>query len=119
MAILEDRKGWPIGVGLAVLAVSMAPKIAKAGRPLMKRAIKGYLTFQERAKEIAAESGERMQDLYAEAKHEHEQEIAATQTESDLMPEPQMAEATAPVEGGRRAPRTETTSITEEEDIEG
>ncbi len=119
MAMLEDRKGWPIGIGLAVVAVSMAPKIIKAGRPLVKRAIKGYLTFQERAKEIAAESGERMQDLYAEAKHEHEQEMAETRAESDLMPEPQMAAATAPAEGGRRAPRPEATAVTEEEDIEG
>lgn len=118
MAMLDDHKGWPIGIGLAVLAVSMAPKLMKAGRPLMKRAIKGYLTVQERAKEVAAESGERMQDLYAEAKHEHESEMAAMRAESDLMPEPQMAAATT-AEGGRRAPRTETTQITEEEDVEG
>lgn len=106
MALMADRgKGWPVGIGLAVLAVSAGPKLMKAGRPLLKRAIKGYLTAQDRAKEMLAESTERVQDLYAEAKHEHEEEQTASRAESDLMPEPEMVEATKPAEGSRRAPR--------------
>lgn len=119
MALLEERgKGWTVGIGLAVLAVSVAPKLMKAGRPLMKRAIKGYLKAQDKAKEVVAESGERVQDLYAEAKHEHEAELAASHAESDLMPEPQMVEATM-AEGARRTARSESAEVTESEDVEG
>lgn len=108
MAFLEDRaKGWPIGIGLVVLAVSAGPKLMKAGRPLVKRAIKGYLAAQEKAKEAVAEGSERMQDLYAEAKHEYEQEAVTARAESDIMPEPVMVEATAqPAEGAKRSTRT-------------
>lgn len=106
MALLEDRsKGWGLAIGLAVLAVSAAPKLMKAGRPFVKRAIKGYLTAQEKAKEVVAESAERMQDLYAEAKHEHEEEQVTARAESDLMPEPEMIAATKPAEGAKRTRR--------------
>lgn len=116
MAFLEDRaKSWPVGIGLVVLAVSAGPKLMKAGRPFVKRVIKGYLAAQEMTKEKLAEGSERMQDLYAEAKHEYEQEQVAAQAESDIMPEPVMAEATAqPAEGAKRSSRakqTETPSV--------
>jgi len=107
MAFLEDRaKSWPIGIGLVVLAVSAGPKLMKAGRPFVKRVIKGYLAAQEMTKEKLAEGGERLQDLYAEAKHEYEQEQVTAQAQSDMTPEPVMAESTAkPAEGAKRSSR--------------
>jgi hypothetical protein len=74
----ERGLGWPLGLGLVVAAVSMGPQIAKGSRPLIKRAIKGYLAMQSRTKEMMAETGERLQDLYAEAKHEYEEEGVTT-----------------------------------------
>lgn len=111
MAFLEDRaKSWPVGIGLVVLAVSAGPKLMKVGRPFVKRVIKGYLAAQEKTKEVVAEGSERMQDIYAEAKHEFEQEQITAHAESDMMPEPMMAEATSePVqvtaEGAKRSSR--------------
>lgn len=77
MSMLEEVSdrglGWPLGIGLVVAAVSAGPQIMKAGRPLMKSAIKAYLALEDKAKEMMAETGERMQDLYAEAKHEYQE----------------------------------------------
>ena len=106
MAFLEDRaKSWPVGIGLIMLAVSAGPKLMKAGRPFVKRVIKGYLAAQEKTKETVAEGTERMQDLFAEAKHEYEQEQVMAQAESDIMPEPVMEEATRPAQGAKRSSR--------------
>jgi hypothetical protein len=77
----------PLGVGLAAAAV-VAVVAARTGKPLAKRAIVGYLALAgaagglakgagERARELVAEAGEQMQDLYAEAKYEYEAERAA------------------------------------------
>ncbi len=78
MAIIDEVSerglGIPLGIGLLVAAVSVGPKLIKSGRPLMKRAIKGYLVVQEKTREMLAETSERMQDLYAEAKHEFDEE---------------------------------------------
>lgn len=115
MAVLEEVSerglGLPLGVGLLVLALSAGPKLVKSGRPLIKRAIKGYLTLQEKSKEMFAETAERMQDIYAEAKHEYDQEAVMMKAESDMMPEPVMAEearhaeGAKPSEGAKRTPR--------------
>lgn len=122
MAIIEDigekGLGWPIGIGLIVAAFSAAPAVVKAARPVAKKAIKGYLALQAKAKESTAEVGERMQDLYAEAKHEYEQEVH----EQEAEPHPKVSAATemmheeeeelqASVKGGSR-PRTKRTAGT-------
>lgn len=107
--IVDRGWGWPLGIGLVVAAVSAGPQIFKSGRPLMKRAIKTYLLVQERAREMFAETGERMQDIYAEAKHEYEQEAQAMSAEAHEQPEAEMA-----AEGGKPARRTSKKTETEE-----
>jgi hypothetical protein len=60
---------WGLGVtAVAIGAVVAAPR----AKPLAKGAIKGYLAATQRVREWTAESTERLQDLYAEAKHEFE-----------------------------------------------
>ncbi|MGI5837158.1 MAG: DUF5132 domain-containing protein [Chloroflexota bacterium] len=66
--------GFAAGVGFAIGIGATAIGSEKA-RPLAKRAMKGYLMAVDRVKEMAAEAGETMQDLYAEAKAEHEAEM--------------------------------------------
>lgn len=63
--------GFAAGIGFAIGIGATAAGSEKA-RPLAKRAMKGYLIAIDRVKEMAAEAGETMQDLYAEAKAEHE-----------------------------------------------
>jgi|GEM_PF-1340017 len=113
MAILEEVSekgiGWPLGVGLVVLAVSAGPKLVKAGRPLIKRAIKGYLAVQEKSKEMFAETSERMQDLYAEAKHEYDEEAAIMKAEAEMAPEQEAVQAEKPAQGARRSSRAKKT----------
>ncbi|HLH22091.1 MAG TPA: DUF5132 domain-containing protein [Chloroflexota bacterium] len=65
---------WGLGL-VAVGAVILAPR----AKPLAKQAIKGYLAATERAREMMAETGEQLQDLYAEAKHEYESELSQPQ----------------------------------------
>lgn len=72
---VQDRGlGLPLGIGLAVAAISAGPKIVEAGRPVMKSVIKGYLAVHTKMREMMAETGEKMQDVYAEAKHEFDEE---------------------------------------------
>lgn len=106
---IADRGwGWPLGIGLVVAAVSAGPQIVKSGRPLVKRAIKGYLLVQERAREMFAETGERMQDIYAEAKHEYEEEAQAMSAEAHEQPKAEKAaEGAKPARGTRKKAETE------------
>ena len=60
--------GWALGVG-TVVAVSEV--LTHGPRPAMKRAIKRAL----HARAVAAELGERAQDVYAEAASEYEQQL--------------------------------------------
>lgn len=71
---LDDvAEGAAIGVGaLAVGAVALIG--APRAKPLAKQAIKGYLAVTERARGALAEAGERVQDIYAEAKVEYDSE---------------------------------------------
>lgn len=87
---LDDRlggKGW-IGwtMGALILAPMVVPAVAKVLRPVVKEAIKGFLSLSERAREVMAETSEQMQDLVAEAKAEYEQESARAEIifEDDL-----------------------------------
>ena len=73
--ILESAAGgaaWGAGFAVAAGAAIVGGGRAK---PLAKRAIKGYFAVTQRAREWAAETAERAQDLYAEAKYEYESEL--------------------------------------------
>ena len=107
MAIMEEVSerglGLPLGVGLLIAAVSAGPKLMKAGRPLIKNAIKGYLAVQEKSKEMFAETTERMQDIYAEAKHEYDEGMHVVEAEAHI--EASVVEE-KPTEGAKRTTRS-------------
>ncbi len=60
---------WGLGL-VAVAAVVVIPR----AKPLAREAMRGYFAVTEGARTWAAEAGEQVQDLYAEAKHEYEAE---------------------------------------------
>jgi hypothetical protein len=60
--------GWALGVGTVV---AVGEVLAHGPRPAMKRAIKRAL----HARAVAAELGERAQDVYAEAASEYERQL--------------------------------------------
>jgi Protein of unknown function (DUF5132) len=71
--------GSPWGIGIvAVAAVALAGR--DRAKPLAKGAIKRYLSLSQRAQEWTAGAVEQVQDLYAEAKHEHGQDGAVGDT---------------------------------------
>jgi hypothetical protein len=67
-------KGIAIGIGVAILAPLLLPTVAKAARPLARAAIKSGILLLEKGRETAAELGEVVDDLLAEAKAEIEQD---------------------------------------------
>ncbi len=76
------------GVGIGLIAVAAgALLLAKAGKPTAKSAIKGWYAGRDKVRDLTtsargtlAEAGERLQDLYAEAKAEARGETAAPAT---------------------------------------
>ncbi|MGC2064510.1 MAG: DUF5132 domain-containing protein [Thermodesulfovibrionales bacterium] len=62
--------GLAIGIGAAVLGPIVLPILAGAAKPIAKAAIKGGLALFEKGKETAAELGEVLEDIVAEAKAE-------------------------------------------------
>jgi hypothetical protein len=69
---LFEGVGWGIGGAAVATALLIGGPRAK---PLMKSAIKGYLSATSRIRSTAAEATETFQDLYAEAKHEYESQL--------------------------------------------
>jgi hypothetical protein len=74
--------GW--GIGLVAVAAG-AFLLAKTSKPAAKSAIKGWYTGRDKVRDLTtsargalAEAGERIQDLYAEARAEARGESAAT-----------------------------------------
>jgi hypothetical protein len=59
--------GWGVGAAVMVGAGLLA---LRGGRPVMKRAIQGYLTLNENVRSWTATAVEYAQDLYAESKAE-------------------------------------------------
>lgn len=118
MALLEEVSdrglGLPLAVGLAVAAVSAGPRLVKAGKPLIKGAIKGFFVVQARAKEMFAETGERLQDVYAEARHEYEEEMHAAKPEEHEIAECKAEEA-APKQAAERPSHAEKSKSGESE----
>lgn len=75
---------WGLGVAAVAGAVLL---VGKGGRPLAKRAIKGYLVLSERAREPRVEASEQLQGIYAEARAEREE----THHPGDAAPAPRPA----------------------------
>lgn len=79
--LLESVGGTPgriLGIGLA-LGLGIA--IGRGIRPVAKGALRGYMSVADRVKEAAAEASEGLQDLYHEAKSEHESRAEPAPTE--------------------------------------
>ena len=77
MSFLKSSlKGSLPGILVGVVATLAAPialaAFAVAGRPVLKAAIKSYLTLASKAKEVVHEVGEQVSDIVAEAKSEHD-----------------------------------------------
>ena len=68
--LLEGGGAWGIGLGLVAGAAIV---LGRRGRPLVKGAIVGYLSAQDRIREVAAETVEQLQDLYEEARAEYQE----------------------------------------------
>lgn len=73
-ALLEAEliPGLVIGAG-AVLLGMMFPQVRHAVRPVLKTAVRAGLTVVDKAREVAAEAGEQVQDVVAEVRSEREQ----------------------------------------------
>lgn len=87
--------------GGAFLAAGLAlgAAFSKQLRPVAKEAIKLGMVAGAAVQEAAAEVYERGQDLVAEARHEHEQELEQASREPDVPP------AASPKNGPERRPR--------------
>ncbi len=95
--ISERHLSLPIGAGIMIAALSAAPKLIKAAKPMIKGAIKGYLVVSAKAREMTAEAIEQFQDLYAETKYEFEHQCEKTaQLKMDEQNEPEKKESVSP-----------------------
>ena len=77
----------PLGLGIAAAAVA-GVIVAPRAKPLLKKAIIGYLVATERVREVVAEAGEQVQDIYAEARYEFEAGLRGEAAEKEPRPEP-------------------------------
>jgi hypothetical protein len=73
----DTAKGVAIGVGIALLAPVALAGLAGVGRPAARAAVKAGLLMYEKGLETAAELGEILEDLVAEAEAEIEADRAA------------------------------------------
>jgi len=64
--------GIAVGAG-AVLLGMMFPQVRRAVRPVLKTAVRAGLAATDKAREMAAEAGEQVQDVMAEVRAEREQ----------------------------------------------
>lgn len=67
--------GLAIGIGASVLAPVVLPMLSQLVKPVAKGLMKGGLLIFEKGREVAAETGEIVEDLWAEAKAEVEEEL--------------------------------------------
>ena len=84
--------GTKRGLGAAAL-VGTAVFLERGGRPLVKRALKGYLRGRElaaeaveRLQELSADASEQLQDIYAEVRAEAEQPPTDAEPSSVSLP---------------------------------
>lgn len=78
--------GIAIGVGATVLAtalIPMLPALTKSARPTIRAAIKSGILFAEKGRELMAEAGEQLEDIFAEARAELIKETELAQTEAE------------------------------------
>ena len=74
--VLDVFGGTPgrlVGLGLAL---GLGVVLGRGMRPVAKGAMKGFMSLSDRMKEMTAEANESLQDLYAEAKAEREQQTS-------------------------------------------
>ncbi len=76
MSLLSNafRLTWPnilVGVGVALAAPVLLPAVGFVVRPLAKGVVKAGLAVKDMAVSVAAEAGEQISDLVAEAQAEH------------------------------------------------
>ena len=64
--------GIAVGAG-AVLLGMMFPQVRRAMRPVLKTAVRAGMAVTDKAREMAAEAGEQVQDVIAEVQSEREQ----------------------------------------------
>lgn len=83
----DTGKGLAIGVGIAIIAPVVLPVVAKTVRPLVKEAIKSGMLLYEKGRENAAELGEGIDDLVAEAKAEVDEQRTAAGMEQAIKEE--------------------------------
>lgn len=76
MALWEDvwesdlTKVVAIGAAAALVLPNLLPAVLRAGKPVVKAAIKGGLLVYIKGREAFAEAGEVAEDIYAEARSE-------------------------------------------------
>jgi hypothetical protein len=100
--LFEGGGGW--GVGTVALLAGAAVLLSTRGRPLLKGAIVGYFAATERVRELAAEAGEQLQDLYEEARAEFESAREGTQDLVESGEPPPPARPPRPRAGRGRRP---------------
>jgi hypothetical protein len=66
--------GLAVGIGAAYIAPKVLPVLGQAAKPLTKAAMKSGIIFFEKGKVAAAELSETVEDLWAEAVAEAEEE---------------------------------------------
>jgi hypothetical protein len=86
MALFEEITesvfpGAAIGIGAALLAPVIVPTVGGVLRPVVKTAVKTGLYVTDKLYELAAEAGEQLSDIVAEARSEM-QPMAAEGTEA-------------------------------------
>ncbi|MHB2018607.1 MAG: hypothetical protein ACYCW6_16795 [Candidatus Xenobia bacterium] len=69
---LAGGAGWAIGVAAALI---YGPEVATGLRPIARRVVSSYHTVAEKVKTGLSEQMESLQDLYAEARMEHDGEM--------------------------------------------
>lgn len=62
--------GLALGVGVSLLSPVIVPAVTRVGKPAAKAVVKAGIVAYERGRELVAEVGEGVEDLYAEARSE-------------------------------------------------
>ncbi|HAG83184.1 MAG TPA: DUF5132 domain-containing protein [Cyanobacteria bacterium UBA11162] len=70
MQTTANNRAVLIGIGAIALAPILIPAVAKIGKPLLKAAVKGTLSFYEKSQIALSEAGEVLRDVVAESKAE-------------------------------------------------